>query len=121
MQLPKLSMPLRLDNGPYLGDYRKNGTQIAAERDIVPLVRIDPRYPTRALHAGIEGEVIVEFTINPDGSVAEPRIVESRPTGVFDRQVLRAIKRWRFSPRVENGVKVARLATQTIHFELKDR
>jgi len=121
IQLPKLAMPLRLGNGPYLGDYRTDASPMATEGDIVPLVRIDPRYPTRALRAGIEGEVIVEFTINPDGSVVEPRILESRPTGVFDRQVLRAIKRWKFSPRVENGVAVARLATQVINFELQDR
>ncbi len=121
MQLPKLAIPLRLGNGPYLGDYRTDAIPMAAEGAIAPLVRIDPRYPTRALRAGIEGEVIVEFTINPDGSVVEPRILESRPTGVFDRQVLRAIKRWKFSPRVENGVAVARLATQVINFELQDR
>ncbi len=57
-----------------------------------------PQYPAEALRDGRQGEVIVEFTVNPDGSVSDPRVVRSNPPRVFDRAALSAVRRWRFQP-----------------------
>ena len=55
-----------------------------------------PRYPSLALNRGLEGAVHVAFVIQPDGSVAETRVVEADPPGVFDRSALAAVGSYRF-------------------------
>ncbi|MFT3763753.1 MAG: energy transducer TonB [Pseudoxanthomonas sp.] len=57
-----------------------------------------PRYPPEALRAGTAGEVLVEFTVNPDGSVDNARVVRSTPARVFDREAVNAVRRWKFAP-----------------------
>lgn len=57
-----------------------------------------PRYPTDALRARQAGEVLVEFTVNPDGSVSNARVVRAEPARVFDREAVAAVRRWRFEP-----------------------
>lgn len=89
------------------------------ERDILPLVTIPPDYPPEALRQGTEGWVLVEFTITAEGSVRDAVVVRSDPPGVFDESALRAIVRWRYNPRDENGVAVERKGVQTeLRFEL---
>lgn len=63
-----------------------------------PLSTPAPRYPPEALRAGQSGEVQVEFTVNPDGSVANARVVRANPPRVFDREAVAAVRRWRFEP-----------------------
>jgi periplasmic protein TonB len=92
-----------------------------SDRDVVPLVRINPDYPQRALSRGIEGWVQVQFTISETGSVLDPVVVDSSPKGMFDDAALKAIARWRYNPKVENGVGVQRVGLQTIiRFTLED-
>ena len=57
-----------------------------------------PEYPSAALRSGDSGEVVVEFTVNPDGSVSNPRVVRANPPRVFDRAALNAVRNWRFQP-----------------------
>ena len=57
-----------------------------------------PRYPPEALRAGTSGEVLVEITVAPDGSVTSARVVRATPPRVFDREALNAVRRWKFEP-----------------------
>ncbi|MDO5504946.1 MAG: energy transducer TonB, partial [Pseudoxanthomonas suwonensis] len=57
-----------------------------------------PRFPTEALRAGTTGEVEVEFTVAPDGSVSSARVIRATPARTFDRETLSAVRRWRFEP-----------------------
>ena len=84
------------------------GTGAGGDRGIVPLVRVDPDYPPRARQQGLTGWVEVEFTITPAGTVSDARVVASDPPYVFDRATLRAVRRWRYNPKIEDGVAVAR-------------
>jgi len=94
-------------------------TDGSGERDVLPLVRVDPEYPDRARQQGLEGWVLVEFTISPAGTVKDPRVIEAQPASVFDREALNAIRRWRYSPRLENGVAVAQAGVLVrLRFEL---
>ena len=86
--------------------------------EMVPLVQVPPRYPRRAARLQIEGFVMIEFTITPDGNVVEPVVVESEPSNVFDRVALEAIVQWKFEPRVERGQAVESRAKQRIEFGL---
>ena len=93
-----------------------------SDRDIMPLVRINPDYPPRALSRGIEGYVIVQFTISATGSVKDLIVVEAKPEGIFDDAAMRAVARWRYNPKVEEGVAVERVGVQTmITFKLESQ
>ena len=91
------------------------------DRDVVPLVRINPDYPQRALSRGLEGWVQVQFTISETGSVIDPIVVDSMPKGIFDDAAIKAVSRWRYNPKVEGAVAVQRVGVQTIiRFTLED-
>jgi periplasmic protein TonB len=84
------------------------------DTDVLPLVRIDPIYPTRALTKEIEGWVRVRFNINAAGEVTNPEIVASNPANVFDAEVLKAVVRWRYTPKIEDAVAVERRGIETV-------
>ena len=88
------------------------GAGAGGGQDAVPLVRVDPDYPPRARQRGIEGYVDVEFTIAPSGAVENPLVIGANPTGIFEESALRAVKRWRYNPKVDKGVPVARTGVQ---------
>lgn len=91
-----------------------------SDRDIIPLVRINPDYPPRALSRGIQGWVIVQFTISATGTVKDPKVVDSS-NSIFDEAALKAIARWRYNPKVEEGVAVERVGVQTkLVFQLEN-
>lgn len=69
--------------------------------------RPPPRYPARARRRGIEGEVLVGFTVTASGGVAQLRVIEAAPKGYFEEAALEAARRFRFSPRTENGQAIA--------------
>ena len=102
----------------YLGNYLP--TDRAAEGDIMPIVVIRPMYPREANLAGIEGWVKVEFTITEVGTVKDPRVVDAKPQRIFNREAVRAILKWKFKPRVVDGIAVERRATQVIDFTLDE-
>lgn len=87
---------------------------VGQDRDVIPIVRIAPDYPPKPLADQIEGWVKVQFTIAPTGTVHDAFVVESSPGSVFDAAALKAIARWRYNPKVENGVPVERVGVQTI-------
>jgi periplasmic protein TonB len=91
-----------------------------SDRDIVPLVRINPDYPPRALSRGIQGWVIVQFTISATGTVKDQKVVDSS-NSIFNDAALKAIGRWRYNPKVEEGVAVERRGVQTkLVFQLEN-
>jgi len=85
----------------------------SADAEPVPLVRIDPDYPPRAAQRGIKGYVVVEFTITAIGTVQDVAVVVAEPPHVFDRVSVEAVRRWKYNPRIENGVAVAQRGVQT--------
>jgi len=94
---------------------------ISGDSDVVPLVRIEPQYPTRANSRGIEGWVLIEFTITPVGTVRDPVVVDSEPSRVFDSAAKRAVLRWKYRPKIEDGKPVERPGVQVVlTFQLED-
>jgi len=85
-----------------------------SDRDVIPLVRIEPQYPNRAANRGIEGWVLVQFTITPAGTVKDAAVVDAAPKGYFEEAALKAIGRWRYNPKVEGGVAVERRGIQVV-------
>jgi protein TonB len=100
-----------------------SGLNISAgsDRDTIPLVRVPPDYPQRAISRGITGWVLVEFTITGTGAVKDAKVVDAKPSKIFDDAALKAIMRWRYNPKIENGQPVERVGMRTIiRFDLEN-
>ncbi|TFH73175.1 energy transducer TonB [Gammaproteobacteria bacterium LSUCC0112] len=78
----------------------------ATDGEMLPLVNIQPTYPTRAAQRGIEGWAQVSFTVTETGGVRDVFVVDAEPQGMFDQASIRAAERFRFQPRVVNGQPV---------------
>jgi protein TonB len=62
--------------------------------------------------------VELAFTISPIGTVQDLVVTASQPSMVFDRAALRAVRKWRYNPKTENGVAVARAGVRVrLRFE----
>lgn len=91
----------------------------SADGDYLPIVKVAPIYPRRAQSRGIEGYVIVEFTVTKNGSVRDPFVVEAQPEGIFDRAALDAAKKFKYKPRVVDGTATEVAGVQNrITFEI---
>ena len=75
----------------------------SGDGDYLPIVKVAPIYPRRAQSRGIEGYVIVEFTVTTNGSVRDPVVVEAKPEGIFDRAAMDAALKFKYKPRVVDG------------------
>lgn len=117
MDMPQIDVPMLGGAGMFIGNFEQ--VDKTAEGDIIPIVRINPIYPREAAMKGIEGWVKIEFTITEVGTVKSPKVIDSKPARVFNREAVRAILKWKFKPRVIDGVAVERRATQTIDFTLE--
>ena len=75
-------------------------------------------YPRSALRRGIEGFVVVEFDVSPEGEVLDPYVVDTDKPGSFERASMRAVRRWAYEPYVLNGIAV-RVEGVTARFTFK--
>ena len=123
---PKLIQPNRpnIDKASMsadLGAFDLTGLNLNApvDGDTLAIVRVLPRYPSRALSRGIEGWVLMEFAIDELGLAVNPVVMESEPPGIFDRAALSAVKRWKYRPMIEDGRPRMRPGVrQLISFEI---
>lgn len=76
-----------------------------AEGDYLPIVRVAPVYPARALSRGLEGYVDLEFTVTTAGTVRDPVVIFST-SSLFERAAERAVLKFKYKPRVVDGVPV---------------
>lgn len=77
-----------------------------------------PRFPAAAERQGVEGTVVVEFTVLPDGTATDPKIV-SGPSVFYDA-VLATVPSWRFEPATQGGKKIRCRMTKKVTFRLED-
>jgi protein TonB len=89
--------------------------------DTIPtaLDKSKPAYPRRARRMNITGSVKIRFLVTREGRVAELQIIKAKPQGIFEKTVRKTVQKWRFTPGVKNGRKVATWMTTTINFELE--
>ncbi len=91
-----------------------------AEGDYLPIVRVAPVYPARALSRGVEGYVDMMFTVTTTGTVKDP-VVTFSTSSLFDRAAERAVLKFKYKPRVVDGVPVEVPGVTTrIRFELEE-
>lgn len=94
------------------------GTGVFADGEYLPVIKVQPIYPQRALSRGLSGWVIVQFTVTAGGTVARPVVVRNcawvkapgaqgechdTPNSVFDAAALRAAEKFKYKPRMIDG------------------
>lgn len=96
------------------------GSMNIAEGDYLPIVRVAPVYPARALSRGIEGYVDMSFTVTTTGSVKDP-VVDFSTSSLFERAASQAVLKFKYKPRVVDGqpVEVPNVKTR-ITFKIEE-
>ena len=77
-----------------------------------------PEYPLIARSARKQGVVILEAVINERGTIERVKVLKSEP--LLDAAAIAAVKDWRYTPTLLNGVPVSVLMTITINFTLQN-
>ena len=109
-----VGLDLAIEGGPNLG-------AAVSDSDPVPVVRVNPQYPPRAAERGTEGWVELSFSISTSGTVQDAEVTKSRPGKVFDRAALRAVRRWKYNPKIQDGKPIERHGvTVRLEFKLQD-
>jgi protein TonB len=80
------------------------------------LKSVNPEYPAIAKQARVQGVVILECTISPQGKVTEVKVLRGIP--LLDEAAVTAVKQWVYTPTLLNGVPVPVIMTVTVNFKL---
>lgn len=78
----------------------------ASEGEYLPIVKVQPVYPRRALQRGISGYVVLEFTVTKSGTVKDIIVVEEEPANIFARAAVKAAGKFKYKPRIVDGQAV---------------
>ena len=81
------------------------------------IVDVGPVYPAVAQQARVQGLVICEVLIGPDGKVADARILRS--IALLDQAALDAVRQWEYTRTLLNGNPVPVIMTVTVNFTLE--
>jgi len=92
------------------------GASMMQDGDATPIIRIEPRFPIKAAREGKEGYVVLSFTINELGGVDDVQVIEAKPKRLFDKEARRALKRWKYKPKMVDG-KAEKVLNQKIRLD----
>ncbi|MEX2481023.1 MAG: energy transducer TonB [Gammaproteobacteria bacterium] len=76
------------------------------EGDYLPIVKVAPIYPQRALSRGLEGTCIVEFTVSRSGTIRDARALPDQCDRAFEKASVDAALKFKYKPRVIDGQAV---------------
>ena len=76
----------------------------ASDGEFLPIVKVAPQYPSRASSRGIEGYVLLEYTVTKQGTVLNPIVIEAEPSTIFNKAAIQSALRYKYKPRVVDGV-----------------
>jgi protein TonB len=83
-----------------------------------PIYKADPVYTVDAMRTKTSGEVILEATVEANGSVGALRVLKGLPFGLND-EAIKAAKRWKFKPAMADGKPVPIIVTIILEFNLR--
>lgn len=83
-----------------------NTNAVPGREEFLPIVKVAPIYPPRAAARGLEGYVVVRYTVTAQGDVENATVVESS-SSLFEQTALESAQHYKYKPRLENGVPVA--------------
>ena len=96
----------------------EGGVKAAGDAEAPKLIkRVDPVYPEEARKQGIEGDIIIEATIDVNGKVKDAKVL--RGVAALDQAAVDAVKQWVYEPKLVDGKPTAVKFTVTVRFTLK--
>jgi len=116
-QMPEMPSPEMMNNFDNIMSVSVSSPQInttlrvggfgfgMSDGEYLPIVKVAPVYPARALQRGLDGYVILEFTVTRQGTVRDIFVVESTST-LFERSAINAASKFKYKPRVISGEAV---------------
>jgi periplasmic protein TonB len=78
----------------------------SGDGEYLPIVKVAPIYPSRAQSRGITGYCIVEYTVTTSGAIRDSKPVDCQPAGVFEDASVKASLKFKYKPRVVDGVAI---------------
>jgi protein TonB len=91
-----------------------------SDGEYLPIVKVQPIYPQRALQRGLEGSVLVQYTVTTTGETKDVVVVQSS-NQVFDRAAIESAKKYKYKPRIIDGTPVEVPGVTTlIEFKIQD-
>lgn len=127
-ELPPPSADTDVTMGTAIGDVQMaeavdigGVSSFTTDGEYLPIMKVSPIYPRRALARGIEGHVLLEFVVTETGNVRDPVVIEAQPPGIFDRSAIQAALKFKYKPKMVDGKPVAVSGVQNkIRFELEE-
>jgi protein TonB len=80
-----------------------SGPKDVPEASLTRTRKLEVEYPSDALKKKIEGTVEIGFSVTPKGMVSDIKILDSNPTGVFEKAATKAVERLRYQPVMDGG------------------
>ena len=108
--------------GPGSGGGTGGGPMRPGNGVTLPVVLFEkkPQYTAEAMRAKVQGTVLLECVVLPDGSVGPVEVVRSLDSSFgLDQEAVKAAKQWRFKPGMRQGEPVAVLVTIELTFTLR--
>lgn len=106
---------------PLVGGTENLATQDSANNsssELMPRIRIEPMYPRDAAVQGKQGFVTLSFDINSYGDPTNIQVVEAEPRGYFEQSAKKALRKWKYFPKKEEGTAVG-VFNQNVTLEFK--
>lgn len=98
-------------NAPQFGEFSVN-------QQVMPLHRVEPNYPAKALQRGVEGYVTLRFNIDELGKTRDIEVVDANPKRYFEREAMLALRNWKYQPKFMDGRAVVQTGL-TVRLEFK--
>ena len=77
------------------------------EGDYLPIVKVAPIYPQRALSRGVEGFCVVQYTVTRNGTIRDPFVlVDQCSSSLFHRASIQSALKFKYKPRVVDGQSI---------------
>jgi periplasmic protein TonB len=110
LELPSLDLSSNVSamaiSMPGIESMQQPQSALSGETMAMPLYRVEPKYPRKALRLGKQGYVLLSFDINQVGKVVNIQVLEAQPPRLFERSAKFALKKWKYKPMLVNGKAV---------------
>ena len=108
MEMVELDVDMDIDTDNFAPSVGVNveigtGAGLTNDGEYLPIVKVAPIYPRRAQTRGISGYCIVEYTVTSSGAIRDPKAVDCKPSGVFEKASVKASLKFKYKPRVVDG------------------
>jgi periplasmic protein TonB len=96
-----------------------SGPKAVAEASLTRTRKLDIEYPSDALDKKIEGSVELGYIVTAKGAVSDVKVLDSNPTGIFEKSAVKAVERLRYQPVMDGGKATAVSTKVLLIFRMK--